>query len=71
MKTATIELTKYELFRVEMALVQYKVDLERDITTYTEHLNGSNNTTEVKLYTELIHLKREKLKDINNILNKI
>ena len=71
MKTTTIELTKYELFRVEMALVQYKVDLERDITTYKEHLNGSNNTTEVKLYTELIHLKREKLKDINNILNKI
>ncbi len=71
MKTTTIELTKYELFRVEMALVQYKVDLERDITTYTEHLNGSNNTTEVKLYTELIHVKREKLKDINNILNKI
>lgn len=71
MKTTAIELTKYELFRVEMALVQYKVDLERDITTYTEHLNGSNNTTEVKLYTELIHLKREKLKDINNILNKI
>jgi hypothetical protein len=70
-KTTTIELTKYELFRVEMALVQYKVDLERDVTTYTEHLNGSNNTTEVKLYTELIHLKREKLKDINNILNKI
>jgi|TARA_R100000479_G_scaffold74410_1_gene36020 hypothetical protein len=70
-KTTTIELTKYELFRVEMALVQYKVDLERDITTYTEHLNGSNNTTEVKLYTELIHVKREKLKDINNILNKI
>ena len=71
MKTTAIELTKYELFRVEMALVQYTVDLERDITTYTEHLNGSNNTTEVKLYTELIHLKREKLKDINNILNKI
>ena len=71
MKTTAIELTKYELFRVEMALVQYKVDLERDITTYKEHLNGSNNTTEVKLYTELIHLKREKLKDINNILNKI
>ena len=71
MKTTTIELTKYELFRVEMALVQYKVDLERDITTYTEHLNGSNNTTEGKLYTELIHVKREKLKDINNILNKI
>ena len=71
MKTTAIELTKYELFRVEMALVQYKVDLERDITTYTEHLNGSNNTTEVKLYTELIHVKREKLKDINNILNKI
>ena len=71
MKTATIELTKYELFRVEMALVQYKVDLERDITTYTEHLNGSNNTTEVKLYNDLLKHKREKLRDILNILNKI
>ena len=71
MKTATIELTKYELFRVEMALVQYKVDLERDITTYTEHLNGSNNTTEVKLYNDLLKHKREKLRDILNILDKI
>ena len=54
MKTVKLELTMTELFRVEMALIEYRVDIERDIANYTEQLNGSDNTTEVKLYNDLL-----------------
>ena len=71
MKKVKLELTMTELFRVEMALIEYRVDIERDIANYTEQLNGSDNTTEVKLYNDLLKHKREKLRDILNILDKI
>tara|TARA_R110001583_G_scaffold51316_4_gene160322 strand:+ start:1969 stop:2184 length:216 start_codon:yes stop_codon:yes gene_type:complete len=71
MKTVKLELTMTELFRVEMALIEYRVDLERNIDDWIKRLNGSDNITEVKLCNGILKSKREKLKDITNILDKI
>lgn len=71
MNKVKLELTWPELFRLEAALVEHKVQIEKDIDYWIKRLNGSNNTAEVKLCNGILKSKRERLEDITNILDKI
>ena len=56
---------------LEFSLIESKVNTEERIEYYTGKLNSSNNTEDVKRYTELLKIQKTKLQSITNLLNKL
>ena len=60
-----------EKVTLEFSLIESKVNTEKRIEYYTGKLNSSNNTEDVKRYTELLKIQKHKLQSITNLLNKL
>ena len=60
-----------EKITLEFSLIESKVNTEERIEYYTGKLNSSNNTEDVKRYTELLKIQKNKLQSITNLLNKL
>ena len=60
-----------EKITLEFSLIESKVNTEERIEYYTGKLNSSNNTEDVKRYTELLKIQKTKLQSITNLLNKL
>ena len=60
-----------EKITLEFSLIESKVNTEERIEYYTGKLNSSNNTEDVKRYTELLKIQKNKLHSITNLLNKL
>ena len=60
-----------EKVTIEFSLIESKVNTEERIEYYTGKLNSSNNTEDVKRYTELLKIQKHKLQSITNLLNKL
>jgi|TARA_R100001594_G_scaffold11496_2_gene25985 hypothetical protein len=60
-----------EKITLEFSLIESKVNTEERIEYYTGKLNSSNNTEDVKRYTELLKIQKHKLQSITNLLNKL
>jgi hypothetical protein len=56
---------------LEFSLIESKVNTEERIEYYNDKLNGSSNTEDVKIYTELLKGAKNKLQSITNLLNKL
>tara|TARA_R100001082_G_scaffold92476_1_gene59155 strand:- start:16 stop:225 length:210 start_codon:yes stop_codon:yes gene_type:complete len=60
-----------EKLTVEFSLIEFKENAQNRLEYYTDKLNGSSSTEDVNHYTDLIRVQKSKLKNINNILNKL
>ena len=56
---------------LEFSLIESKVNTEERIEYYNDKLNGSSNTEEVKKYTDLLKIQKNKLQLITNLLDKL
>ena len=60
-----------EKVTVEFSLIESKVNTEDRIKYYTDKLNSSDNTEDVKRHTESLKIQKDKLKSITNLLDKL
>ena len=60
-----------EKITLEFSLIESQLNTQERIDYITDKLNSSNNTEDVKIYTEILKGLKNKLKSINNLLNKL
>ena len=60
-----------EKVTVEFSLIESKVNTENRVKHYIDKLNSSDNTEDVKRYTESLKIQKDKLKSITNLLDKL